>query len=501
MSEHFLKVTDISKSFVGVKALQDVSFTMDEGEIRCLVGENGSGKSTLIKVIVGVHEPDNGTIYIRGKEYESLKPIEAIHEGIQVIYQDFSLFPNLTAAENIALNFQLEQNKKLVNWRQVRSIARDALALIDMDVDLDSPVGALSVADRQLIAIARALLHNARLIIMDEPTTALTQKEVESLFKVVRSLKQSGLSTLFVSHKLSEVQEIADSVMILRNGRKVADGKVGEFDLAKMAYYMTGREITESSYEYTQAEDQRNSLLKVEGLTKPGSFRNISFELNPGEILGITGLLGSGRTELALALFGVQPAASGEIFVDGKAAKIKSIQDAMNLDIGYVPEDRLTEGLFLEQSISRNVVIRTINKTLGRGNLISKDKFNDRVKRWIDRLTIKTNDPELPVSSLSGGNQQKVVLAKWLASSPKILILNGPTVGVDVGSKMELHELVKDLAGRGIGILIMSDDIPELMHTCNRILLMRGGLLVEEFMTNQINEQELNLKLTEANSS
>jgi len=501
MSEQFLQVTDISKNFVGVKALQDVSFTMNEGEIRCLVGENGSGKSTLIKVIVGVHEPDHGKIYIRGKEYESLKPIDAIHEGIQVIYQDFSLFPNLTAAENIALNFQLEQNKRLVNWRQVRSIARDALALIDMDVDLESTVGALSVADRQLIAIARALLHNARLIIMDEPTTALTQREVESLFKVVRGLKQRGISTLFVSHKLSEVQDIADTVMILRNGRKVADGKVGEFNLAKMAYYMTGREITESSYQYEPAEQQGDSLLKVEGLTKPGSFRNISFELNPGEILGITGLLGSGRTELALALFGVQPAVSGDIFVHGKAEKVKSIQDAMNLDIGYVPEDRLTEGLFLEQSISRNVVIRTIDKTLGRANLISREKFNGRVTRWIERLTIKTSDSELPVSSLSGGNQQKVVLAKWLASSPKILILNGPTVGVDVGSKMELHELVKDLAGRGIGILIMSDDIPELMHTCNRILLMRGGRIVEEFMTSQINEQELNLKLTEANSS
>jgi simple sugar transport system ATP-binding protein len=341
-------------------------------------------------------------------------------------------------------------------------------------------------------------MEKAQLIIMDEPTTALTQKEVESLFQVMRHLRDLGLSILFVSHKLSEVQEIADTVMILRNGRKVADDAASEINLTKMAYYMTGREITESGYIYDEEDQETKNLLKVESLTRPGSFWDISFEMKPGEILGITGLLGSGRTELALALFGVQPATKGSIIIDGKPVRIRNIQNAMNAGFGYVPEDRLTEGLFMEQSIGHNIVIRMIDHTLTRANFLSPPKMDNLIQTWVDKLRIKISDKNSKVTSLSGGNQQRVVLAKWLASSPKILILNGPTVGVDVGSKMELHELIKDLARQGIGILIMSDDIPELMHTCNRILLMRNGRIAEEFNAVEVTEEELNLKLTEA---
>jgi simple sugar transport system ATP-binding protein len=498
MAQELLRVENISKHFAAVTALKDVSFSIDEGEIRCLVGENGSGKSTLIKIIAGVYAQDQGHIFIRGKKQHSLKPIDAIHAGIQVIYQDFSLFPNLTAAENISLNRQLASGRKLVNWRETRATAARALDRVNVAIDLDADVEQLSVADRQLIAISRALMQDAKLIIMDEPTTALTQKEVESLFGVIRNLRDMGISILFVSHKLSEVQEIADSVMILRNGRKVADGGIAELDLVTMAYYMTGREITESGYQYEPREGTSASLLKVEGLTRPGGFWNISFDLKPGEIIGITGLLGSGRTELALALFGVHPATKGKITIDSRPVNIRSIQDAMHAGIGYVPEDRLTEGLFLEQSIERNLIIRVIDKALGTANLLSRKKMEDISTTWVDKLNIKTSDTRLPVTSLSGGNQQRVVLAKWLAASPRILIMNGPTVGVDVGSKNELHELIKDLARQGIGVLIMSDDIPELMHTCNRILLMRDGQIIEEFTTAEITEEMLNLKLTEA---
>ncbi|MGD2049738.1 MAG: sugar ABC transporter ATP-binding protein [Chloroflexota bacterium] len=498
MAQEFLRVNNISKHFAGVTALDNVSFSINRGEIRCLVGENGSGKSTMIKIIAGVYLPDDGEIIIKGTRRQALKPIEAIHEGVQVIYQDFSLFPNLTAAENITINRQLAANKKLVNWRENRETAERALARINVNIDLDTEVGLLSVADRQLIAISRALMEKAQLIIMDEPTTALTQKEVESLFQVMRHLRDLGLSILFVSHKLSEVQEIADTVMILRNGRKVADDAASEINLTKMAYYMTGREITESGYIYDEEDQETKNLLKVESLTRPGSFWDISFEMKPGEILGITGLLGSGRTELALALFGVQPATKGSIIIDGKPVRIRNIQNAMNAGFGYVPEDRLTEGLFMEQSIGHNIVIRMIDHTLTRANFLSPPKMDNLIQTWVDKLRIKISDKNSKVTSLSGGNQQRVVLAKWLASSPKILILNGPTVGVDVGSKMELHELIKDLARQGIGILIMSDDIPELMHTCNRILLMRNGRIAEEFNAVEVTEEELNLKLTEA---
>lgn len=497
MAEELLRVSNISKNFAGVQALDGVSFSVGRGEIRCLVGENGSGKSTMIKIISGVYAPTSGEIFIKGKRYRSLHPIDAITQGIQVIYQDFSLFPNLTAAENIAINNLVARGAQFVRWSEVRSIAQEAISRIGVDIDLDAIVGDLSVADRQLIAITRALLQNAELIIMDEPTTALTQKEVEALFRVVRGLNEKGISFIFVSHKLSEVQEIADSVVILRNGIKVADGPIADFDLASMAYYMTGRRITETSYTYDNAVSD-HSLLRVEGLTLPGGFYDVSFNLKPGEIVGIAGLLGSGRTDLALALFGVEPAMSGQVFIDGKPVRIKSIQDAMRHGIGYVPEDRLTKGLFLQQSIGRNVVIRIIDQMLGMANLLSQREINRAIRVWVDRLSIKTRDPQLPVSSLSGGNQQRVVLAKWLAAEPRILILNGPTVGVDVGSKMELHELIKELAHQGIGILIMSDDLPELMHTCNRILLMRDGRIVEEFETKAITEEQLNLKVVEA---
>jgi simple sugar transport system ATP-binding protein len=498
MTEEFLRISNISKNFAGVRALDDVSLSIATGEICCLVGENGSGKSTLIKIIAGVYQPSSGDIFFNGSKSSSLKPRDAITKGIQVIYQDFSLFPNMTAAENIALNYQLARNRKLINWKEVIQIAQEAIARIDVDLDLDAIVGEMSVADRQLIAISRALLQNAQLIIMDEPTSALTYKEVEALFRVIKNLKAKGISILFISHKLNEVQEIADRIIVLRNGRKVADGGASDFDLAKMAYYMTGREIAESGYEYDLDSQAITSLLTVDNLALPGTFHTISFDLKPREILGIAGLRGSGRTDLALALFGVKPAASGQIFIDGQQVEIHDIQDAILAGIGYIPEDRLTEGLFLEQSIGRNTIICTLDQTLNKFGLMSSKKINELISFWVTKLSIKAHNPGLPVSSLSGGNQQRVVLAKWLANSPKILVMNGPTVGVDVGSKIEIHETIKELAQQGIGILIISDDLPELVNTCNRILLIRHGRIVEEFVTQNITVQTLNEKVTEA---
>src|SRR5450759_1716262 len=497
MPEELLCVNNITKSYAGVKALEDVSLNINRGEIHCLVGENGSGKSTLIKIIAGVVTPDAGEIHINGKQYPRLRPIDSIREGIQIIYQDFSLFPNLTVAENIALNHELARGQKLVNWRRVRQVATAAMQQIGIKRDLDARVEQISVADKQLTAISRALLQNAQLIIMDEPTTALTQREVRSLFAVIKSLQARGISILFVSHKLTEVLEISNKTMILRNGRKVVDADAREFDRAKLVYYMTGRQIDDSTYDYRPGE-LTVPLLKVENLTSHGNFSDISFELMPGEILGITGLLGSGRTELALALFGVQPAESGTVSVEGKPVEICSIQDSIAHGIGYVPEDRLTEGLFLDQSIGRNIVVRTIDRYVGRGGLLDGREVEKGIQAGVNQLSIKAGSPALPVKSLSGGNQQRVVLAKWLASSPRILVLNGPTVGVDIGSKSELHEILRELARQGMGLIVISDDIPELMQTCSRILLMRRGRLVDEFRRQDTTENQLTLKLTEA---
>jgi len=492
----FLTLNHISKSFAGVQALDDVSLVVKPGEAHCLVGENGSGKSTLIKIIAGVVTPDQGEIIINNKRFDRLQPMDAIREGIQVIYQDFSLFPNLTVAENIALNYELSRNVKMVRWGHVHQIARAALDKIGVQLPLDAEVESISVADKQLVAICRALVQNARLVIMDEATTALTEKEIRALFRVIRNIQQEGVAVLFVSHKLNEVLEIADKVMIIRNGRVVVDTDVASLDRTKLTYYMTGRQIEEADYDYQPTDAQ--PLLEVRRLSSRGNFEDISFALGRGEILGITGLLGSGRTELALALFGMLPVDSGEILIEGRPVHIHDVQSAIRHGIGYVPEDRLTEGLFLDQSIGRNIVVRVVDTLTQGGGILSTERFHQQVRYWVDQLSIKTANPELPVKSLSGGNQQRVVLAKWLASKPRILILNGPTVGVDVGSKMELHEIIKDLARQGFGILVISDDIPELLHLCNRILLMRRGRLADVFNRPEITEAELTARLTEA---
>jgi simple sugar transport system ATP-binding protein len=495
MGEPFLTLTNISKSFSGAKALDGVDFTIGRGEICCLAGENGSGKSTLIKIIAGVLAPDQGEISIDGKLCKQLRPIDAIREGIQIIYQDFSLFPNLTVAENIAMNHQLVQKRRTVHWREVRQIARAALEQINIRIDLDARIEELSVANKQLVAISRALLQNAKLIIMDEPTTALTQKEVDSLFAIIKKLQAKGIAILFVSHKLNEVFEISEKIMIIRNGRHVVDGPTRDFDRSKFVYYMTGREIPDSSFQYQPVADS-GSLLRVAGLSRQGAFRDISFELLPGEILGITGLLGSGRTELALALFGLRPADSGEIWIDEQPVRIQSVQDAVRHKIGYVPEDRLTEGLFLPQPIQKNIVASILDRLLNAARLLDVPQREATVAGWIQELSIATPSADLPVQSLSGGNQQRVVIAKWLATAPRILILNGPTVGVDIGSKKDIHEIIIRLSRQGMGVIIISDDIPELLQTCNRILLMKKGCVAAEFSSDGVTEHELTAKLT-----
>ena len=497
MNEELLRVEHISKYFAGVRALDDVSFNINRGEVRGLVGENGSGKSTMIKIIAGVYEPDKGDIYINGNHYKRLTPIISIREGIQVIYQDFSLFPNLTVAENIGINRVISKGERVVNWKEVYESAKEGLFRVGADIPLDAITGELPTADRQIIAIARALLEDARLIIMDEPTTALTQLEIQHLFKTINDLKKRGISILFVSHKLNEVKEISDSILIFRDGKKVLDQEAEELDIKTMEYYMTGRQIDTSSIAYSEPEEAP-PLLKVENLTLRPCFSNVSFELKSREVLGITGLLGSGRTELALSLFGELPAESGEIWLEGKKVFIKRVQDAMEQEIGYVPEDRIKEGLFLEQSISNNLVVTIIDWLASKMGIIRNQTKLKTAEEWVSKLEIKTPSVENPANSLSGGNQQRVVLAKWLAGNPKILILNGPTVGVDVGSKAAIHELIRNLAKQGMGIILISDDIPELMQTCNRILLMRDGRIVKEFRREETNEEELHRHLVAA---
>ncbi len=501
MANKLLSVNHITKRFAGVTALDDVSFSINTGESLCLVGENGSGKSTMIKIISGVYSPDEGEICINENTYSKMTPIESMREGVQVIYQDFSLFSNLTVAENIAVNEMLSTGKKLVDWKEVKKLAKIGLEKINVSIPLDAIVGTLSTADRQLISIAKAILADAKLIIMDEPTTALTRPEIEALFEVIKDLNNQGISTIFVSHKLNEIRQIAQRTIILRNGHKVLDEDAKKVDIKTIERHMTGREMDTNSIQFSEVKHTADPLLKVENLNLAHGFFDISFELKQNEVLGITGLLGSGRTELALALFGEMPAESGKVFIESNEVHIRSIKDAIKNGIGYVPEDRIREGLFLPQSINNNITVRIIDTLKSKLRFLDKREKENVADGWLEKLNVKTPNGSLPASSLSGGNQQRLVLAKWLAANPKVLILNGPTVGVDIGSKAEIHEVIRSLAKEGMGILIISDDIPELMQTCNRILLMRRGRIVEEFLREDTSEEALNNELIANNGT
>jgi simple sugar transport system ATP-binding protein len=485
----FLELQNISKKFGGVHALRDVDMAIDAGEVHCLVGENGSGKSTLIKIISGVEAPERGgSIVVEGRALDRLTPVESTRLGIQVIYQDLSLFPNLTVAENIAVGGHLGP-VHLVDWRRMRETAREAMARIGVALDLDAKVASLSVANRQLVAICRAMAADAKLVIMDEPTASLTRHEVDALLARVAELKAKGISIVFVSHRLKEVMEVAERVTVLRDGRKVGTYPAREMDDGKLAALMTGK-----TFDYALSEiplGQMPVALSVSGLTRRGEYEDISFEVHAGEILGITGLLGSGRTELALSLFGMTQPDSGEIRIDGSPVRFRNPREAIEHGIAYVSEDRLTLGLVLDQPISSNTVVTILDRLAGRLGLIDPRARRATVDNWIRDLSIKVSDPENPVKTLSGGNQQRVVLAKWMARNPRVLILDSPTVGVDISAKDGIYEIVRRLAAQGVAVIMISDEIPEVLYHSHRVLVMRAGRLSGGYIPFRSSEQEL----------
>ena len=494
--EPFVRLDGIVKRYGGVVALDGVDFTVAPGEAVCLAGENGSGKSTLIKILAGVEQPTDGEIRIDGKLRSRLDPKASAAAGVMVIFQDFSLFPNLSVAENIAFATELGAGRRLVDRRRVRELAAGALERVGVDIPLNVPLERLPVAHKQLVAICRALASNARLIVMDEPTTALTEREVAALLGIIRRLKADGVAVVFVSHKLAEVLEVCEKVCVLRNGEMVAEGPASGFDAASLTRHMTGRDVPEAPPSAVEADAA--VLMEVSGLSKGGAFENIDLELRAGEVLGIAGLLGSGRTSLAKALFGLVTPDAGSITLDGKAIPPGDPVAATAAGIGYVPEDRLTEGLFLTQSIVRNVAVGRFDAHTSRavpGGLLDLAALGAEAREWLAKLKVKAPDAEAPVKSLSGGNQQRVALARWLARAPRVLILNGPSVGVDVGSKADIHDIVRELARSGIGIVVISDDLPELLAVCHRLLVMKGGRLVEEIAGGGLDERELTHRL------
>ena len=485
----FLELQNVSKIFGGVHALREVDMDVQAGEVHCLVGENGSGKSTLIKIIAGVEAPQPGCrIIVESVEHERLRPPESTRLGIQVIYQDLSLFPNLTVAENIAIGSHFGV-VRLVDWTKLKAVARQAMARIGVSLDLDARVADLSVANRQLVAICRALVADARFVIMDEPTSSLTRHEVEALLWRVGELKAKGIAIMFVSHRLNEVLQVADRVTVLRDGRKVGTFPAAEMDDKKLAALMTGK-----SFSYALKEIQPGKLpvaMSVRNLTRRGEYEDVSFMVHAGEILGITGLLGSGRTELALSLFGMTRPDSGAILVDGVSVSFNAPRDAIDQGIAYVPEDRLTQGLVLDQPVSSNIVVTVLDNLAGRLGLVDPRTRLQTAKKWIRELSIKVSDPENAVKTLSGGNQQRVVLAKWIARQPRVLILDSPTVGVDISAKDGIYEIVRRLAGEGIAIILISDEVSEVLYHSHRVLVMRGGRITADYAPFRSSEQEL----------
>ena len=500
MSDVFLNIEHISKTFSGVQALKDIDFELRSGEVHCLVGENGCGKSTLMKIIAGVHKPDRDPrtrISINSTEYTHYSTADSIREGIQVIYQDLSLFHNLSIEENISINSRIESGKQLINWEDVRAQAKKTMDLIHLFIDSSAIVSELSVAQQQMVAICRALTSNVKLLIMDEPTASLGKKDVEQLINIISILKAKGISILFIGHKLDEVFSIADRISVIRDGVLVKTiENVKEVSSAELVRLMTGTELAETRCGLKRSSD--TPVLEVEKLYKTDEFSDISFKLYPGEILGVIGLVGSGRTELFSSIFGINNYESGTIRIDGRETSINSVKDAIDHGIGFVPEDRLTQGLFMSKPIEKNIIITTIKKYLNRLGLTDSTRIGKESDRWISELRIKTPSGALPASSLSGGNQQRIVLAKWIATNPRILILDGPTIGIDIGAKAEIHRLIENLVKEtGMSVIMISDEIPEIVQNSTRILVMQEGRITWEADAADVTEDKIKEKLVE----
>jgi rhamnose transport system ATP-binding protein len=466
-----LEIRGVAKRFGATQALHDVSLALHAGEIHALLGENGAGKSTLIKIITGVYQPDRGEMLLAGRPVTIRSAAEAQRLGVAAIYQEPLLFPDLNVAENIFISHQ--DRGAVVDWRQMFHDAERILAELGVALDVRNPARGLTLAAQQSVEIAKAISLNVRILIMDEPTASLSAHEVQELFKLVRDLKRQGVAILFVSHRMEEVFEIADKVTVFRDGRLISTRARLEATPQRAIADMVGREIDLTKARTSAA---RNDLvLAVTNLSRRGAFEGVTFDLHRGEVLGFAGLIGAGRTDVGLALFGIAPATSGTILLEGKPVTVRSPREGMNLGIAYVSEDRRQLGLVLPMAIFANITLPVLRRYLNRLGLVRTGLERRTADDFRTRLAIRAPSVDLEVAKLSGGNQQKVMLSKWLNTNPSVLILDEPTRGVDVGSKAEVHAIVAQLAAEGIGVIVISSDLPEVLVLSDRVLVMREG--------------------------
>jgi len=487
--ENILDLQHITKTFPGVKALDDVQFEMRSGEVHALLGENGAGKSTLIKIVSGVYKPDSGEIRLDGKPVSFENPREAQAHGIATIYQELSLYPELTVAENIFMGHAPRNAVGMIDWGMMRRRAEELLASLNIyDMSVTRKVGTMTVGNRQRVEIAKALSLNARILIMDEPTASLTEADVERLFSIVRLLRERGVGIIYISHRLQEVFELADRVTVLRDGRYVGTRQVGQTNEKELITMMVGRTISDMFPKLPS--EVGKPVLEVRNLTCRPMVRDVNFRVCGGEIVGLAGLVGSGRSELAQVIFGFTPAEAGEVLLDGKTVQIRNPGQAMKLGIAYVPEDRGTQGLIRQMKVRENISL-AILRWLVRGPFVDRRSEKSLAARTIDQLKIRAYSTEQIVNKLSGGNQQKVVVGKWLAAKPRVLIMDEPTRGIDVGAKAEIHRLMSELAQQGLGILMISSELPEILGMSDRVLVMREGTIVDEFTRAEATQEKI----------
>jgi ABC-type sugar transport system ATPase subunit len=484
-----LELENISKAFPGVQALDQVHFEMQPGEVHALLGENGAGKSTLIKIVSGVYRPDEGIVRIDGQVMSFNNPREAQERGVATIYQELILYPELTVAENIFIGHAPLSRFGTVDWATMYQRAREILASLDIhDIDVKRKVSTMTVGNRQRVEIAKALSQNARILIMDEPTAALTESDVERLFAIVRLLRDRGVGIIYITHRLNEVFELADRVTVLRDGKYVGTKPISETREDTLINMMVGRTIDQL---FPKLETQiGNPILEIRSLTRRPNPRDVNLTVRAGEIVGLAGLVGSGRSELAQVIFGIAPAESGEILIDGKRVQITNPGHAMRLGIAYVPEDRGTQGLIRQMRVRENVSLAVL-RLLVQGVFIDRGEERDLANNMVQQLNIRAYSIEQVVNKLSGGNQQKVVVGKWLARKPRVLIMDEPTRGIDVGAKAEIHRMMSELAQQGLAILMISSELPEIMGMSDRIIVMREGRAVAEFSRSEATQENV----------
>jgi ribose transport system ATP-binding protein len=488
MNTSFFRVENISKAFPGVKALSEVSFDVAAGEVHALVGENGAGKSTLMKIMSGVYQPDAGHLVWEGQSVVLRTPQDAQARGIRIIYQEFNLLPDLTVAENILLNREPRTRLGLIDWRAMNAQASALLAQLQTDIPPTLPASALSVAQQQMVEIAKSLADDARLIIMDEPTAALNALEVEHLFAVIARLKSAGAGIIFISHRLEEVLHISDRVTVLKDGAVVATHPTSALTKPQIVTLMVGRDLKDI-FPARTAPATAEPLLEVSGL-QSDALRDVSFQIRPGEIVGFAGLEGQGQRELGRALFGLEPLRGGTISMQGARVPIGSPRDAIRAGIALVSDDRKRDGLALKLSVRENIALPNL-PMFSRGGVVSRRAERSAAQRMIDALSIRTPTAEQSVRLLSGGNQQKAVLGKWMVHPPRLMVILEPTRGVDIGAKMEIYHLVHRMAQDGMGILVVSSELLELIGMCHRILVMHRGAIAAEFAGDEATEEAI----------